>query len=136
MNIYFLIAGTLCFLLGIAHSTLGEYLIFNNKRKAGNLVSTNESCSELLLKKNPELKKLLIESIECEDKTINATIRKAIWNHFSDDLQLNEIEIAKLDAKNTWEQLKKHMPLYSLFQSDRKNSDGDSEVQNPMKLAV
>ena len=28
------------------------------------------------------------------------------------------------------------MPLYSLFQSDRKNSDGDSEVQNPMKLAV
>ena len=28
------------------------------------------------------------------------------------------------------------MPLYFLFQSDRKNSDGDSEVQNPMKLAV
>jgi hypothetical protein len=26
--------------------------------------------------------------------------------------------------------------MYSLFQSDRKNSDGDSEVQNPMKLAV
>lgn len=40
MNIYFLIAGTLCFLLGIAHSTLGEYLIFNNKRKGGNLVPT------------------------------------------------------------------------------------------------
>jgi hypothetical protein len=40
MNLYFLIAGTLCFLLGIAHSTLGEYLIFNNKRKAGNLVTT------------------------------------------------------------------------------------------------
>jgi predicted ATP-dependent endonuclease of OLD family/succinate dehydrogenase flavin-adding protein (antitoxin of CptAB toxin-antitoxin module) len=99
---------------------------------------TNAFCSDLLLKKNPELKKLLTEGIECEDKTKNATIRKALWNHFSTDLQLNEIEIeiAKLDAKNTWEQLKKHMPLYSLFQSDRKNSDGDSEVQNPMKLAV
>lgn len=99
---------------------------------------TNESCSELLLKKNADLKKLLTDEIECEDKTKNATIRKALWNHFSEDLQLNEIEIeiAKLDAKNTWEQLKKHMPLYSLFQSDRKNSDGDSEVQNPMKLAV
>jgi len=99
---------------------------------------TNESCSELLLKKNADLKKLLIDEIECEDKTKNATIRKALWNHYSEDLQLNEIEIeiAKLDAKNTWEQLKKHMPLYSLFQSDRKNSDGDSEVQNPMKLAV
>lgn len=98
---------------------------------------TNESCSELLLKKNADLKKLLTDEIECEDKTKNATIRKALWNHYSEDLQLNEIEIeiAKLDAKNTWEQLKKHMPLYSLFQSDRKNSDGDSEVQNPMKLA-
>lgn len=99
---------------------------------------TNPSCSDLLLKKNSDLKKLLTEDIDCEDKTKNATIRKAIWNHFSTDLQLKEatIEIAKLDAKNTWEQLKKHMPLYSLFQSDRKNSDGDSEVQNPMKLAV
>ncbi len=47
-----------------------------------------------------------------------------------------EIELAKEDAKNTWTQLKNYMPLYSLFQSDRKNSDGDSEVQNPMKLAV
>ena len=99
---------------------------------------TNESCSELLLKKNADLKKLLTDEIECQDKTKNATIRKALWNHYSEDLQLNEIEIeiAKLDAKNTWEQLKKHMPLYTLFQSDRKNSDGDSEVQNPMKLAV
>ncbi len=99
---------------------------------------TNESCAELLLKKNADLKKLLTDGIECEDKTKNATIRKALWNHYSADLQLKEIEIeiAKLDAKNTWEQLKKHMPLYSLFQSDRKNSDGDSEVQNPMKLAV
>ncbi len=99
---------------------------------------TNESCAELLLKKNADLKKLLIDEIECEDKTKNATIRKALWKHFSDDLQLDEIEIeiAKIDAKNTWEQLKKHMPLYYLFQSDRKNSDGDSEVQNPMKLAV
>lgn len=99
---------------------------------------TNPSCSDLLLKKNADLKKLLTDDIECEDKTKNAVIRKAIWNHYSDDLQLNEIEIelAKLDAKNTWEQLKNYMPLYSLFQSDRKNSDGDSEVQDPMKLAV
>ncbi|MCI5145430.1 MAG: ATP/GTP-binding protein, partial [Candidatus Electrothrix sp. AR3] len=44
--------------------------------------------------------------------------------------------LEKEDAKNTWVQLKNYMPLYSLFQSDRKNSDGDSEVQNPMKLAV
>ncbi len=99
---------------------------------------TNSDCSNLLLKKNAELKKLLADNIECEDKTKNAAIRKAIWDHYSDDLQLNEIEIelAKEDAKNTWEQLKNYMPIYSLFQSDRKNSDGDSEIQNPMKFAV
>lgn len=99
---------------------------------------TNSDCSNLLLKKNAELKKLLTDNIVCEDKTKNAVIRKAIWGHYSDDLQLNEIEIelAKEDAKNTWEQLKNYMPLYSLFQSDRKNSDGDSEIQNPMKFAV
>ena len=28
------------------------------------------------------------------------------------------------------------MPVYSLFQSDRKNSDGDSEVQDPLQEAV
>ena len=26
--------------------------------------------------------------------------------------------------------------MYSLFQSDRKNSDGDSEIQDPLKEAV
>lgn len=100
---------------------------------------TNPKCSDLLLKKNQELKKILEqEKIECEDKTRNAIIRKAIWNNFANDLQLNEIEIdaTKEDAKNIWEQLKNYMPLYALFQSDRKNSDGDSEVQDPLKEAV
>lgn len=99
---------------------------------------TNSNCSDLLLKKNADLKKMLTDEIDCTDKTKNAEIRKAIWNHYSDDLQLDvvEIEVAKLDAKNTWGQLKQYMPLYSLFQSDRKNSDGDNEVQDPMKIAV
>jgi predicted ATP-dependent endonuclease of OLD family len=46
------------------------------------------------------------------------------------------IDVTKEEAKNIWDQLKNYMPLYSLFQSDRKNSDGDSEIQDPMKLAV
>ncbi|MCK5029219.1 MAG: ATP-binding protein [Bacteroidales bacterium] len=100
---------------------------------------TNDSCSDLLLKKITDLKKILTsENIDCTDKTKSAVIRNSIWQHYIDDLQLNEIEIdvTKEDAKNIWEQLKKYMPLYSLFQSDRDNSDGDSEVQDPMKLAV
>ena len=100
---------------------------------------TNTDCSELLHKKQSDLKKIIDEkSINGADKTKNASMRKAIWNHYSSDLQLQEVEIdvTKEDAKNIWNQLKNYMPLYSLFQSDRKNSDGDNEIQDPMKLAV
>lgn len=100
---------------------------------------TNTACSDLLLKKISDLKQILTENnIDCEDKTKSAVIRGSIWQHYADDLQLEEIEIdvTKEDAKNIWEQLKKYMPLYALFQSDRGNSDTDSEVQDPMKLAV
>ncbi len=98
---------------------------------------TNPKCSDLLTKKIADLKKDL-GNIECDDKTKSASIRKAIWNHYHDDLQLNEIEIdvSKEDAKNIWDQLKFYMPIYALFQSDRKNSDSDDEVQDPLKAAV
>ncbi|GAB4127680.1 MAG: ATP-binding protein [Ignavibacteriales bacterium] len=100
---------------------------------------TNPSCSDLLSKKITELRGVLDDvDIECEDRTRSAVIRNAIWGHFSDDLQFNDVEIdvTKEDAKNIWNQLKNYMPLYALFQSDRKNSDGDSEVQDPLKEAV
>ncbi|NGX17742.1 ATP-binding protein [Wenzhouxiangella sp. XN24] len=99
---------------------------------------TAPGCAELLLKKNSDLKKLLDDQgLECQDRTKNAELRKAIWNGQGDlELREIEIEVAKIDAKNIWEQLKSYMPLYSLFQADRKNSDGDSEIQDPMRLAV
>lgn len=100
---------------------------------------THNNCSDLLLKKIRDLQTILTNNdITCENRTKSAVVRKAIWEHYSTELELQEIEIdvTKEDAKNIWEQLKKYVPLYSLFQSDRKNSDGDSEVQNPMKLAV
>ena len=100
---------------------------------------TNPNCSDLLLKKNSELKAILRENgIICEDQKVNSLMRKAIWNYYSDNLELREIEIdaSKEDAKKIWEKLSQYLPIYSLFQSDRKNSDGDSEVQDPLKEAV
>lgn len=103
---------------------------------------TNKSCSNLLQLKNEELKrKLELENINCENKSVNAVMRNAIWRHFeaTDGLQLDttEVEVAtKGDAKSIWENLQTYLPLYSLFQSDRKNTDGDSEVQDPLKAAV
>ncbi len=99
---------------------------------------TNPNCADLLLKKISDLKKLLTVDMSCDDKTRSAVIRKAIWEHYADNLELQEVEIelAKMDEKNIWDQLKSYLPLYALFQSDRKNSDGDSEIQDPLKLAV
>lgn len=100
---------------------------------------SNPDCADLLLKKQKDLQAIIRKkSIPCDDEKKNAVMRKSIWSHYSDELQLSDVEIdvTKEDAKNIWDQLKNYMPLYSLFQSDRKNCDGDSEIQDPMKLAV
>lgn len=100
---------------------------------------TNPECKDLLLKKNTDLKRIISsKEIECENQSVNAAMRKAIWKYYADDLNLQDIEIdaSKEDAKKIWDKLSSYMPVYSLFQSDRKNSDGDSEVQDPLKEAV
>src|SRR5690606_1082895 len=97
------------------------------------------SCANLLQLKDAELRRILEgESIECGDRTKNAMMRTAIWSHFEDDLQLSEIEldVSKGETTSICENLQSSFPLYTLFQSDRKNSDGDSEVQDPLKEAV
>lgn len=40
MNHYWFIAGILCIILGLAHSILGELLIFKSMRRPGNIVPT------------------------------------------------------------------------------------------------
>ncbi|MBL5979361.1 ATP-binding protein [Comamonas sp. NyZ500] len=99
---------------------------------------TNTACKDLLFKKISELQKIVdTQEFACADKTKNAELRKAIWGAQSDlELKSCEIEIAKIESKDLWDKLKAYMPLFTLFQSDRKNSDGDGEIQDPMKLAV
>ncbi len=55
-------------------------------------------------------------------KTQKLEVRKSIWSYYSDDLQLDDIdiELTKIDAKNFWVQLKSYLPVYALFQSNRK----------------
>ena len=100
---------------------------------------TNTNCKDLLLKKNADLKRIIEnKGIACENQNINAVMRKAIWDNYEDNLELQDIEIdvSKEDAKKIWDKLCTYMPVYSLFQADRKNSDGDNEVQDPLKEAV
>jgi predicted ATP-dependent endonuclease of OLD family len=100
---------------------------------------TNPECADMLHKKQADLRKIIdAKAITDADKNKNASMRQSIWRHYAADLQLADVEIdvSKVDEKNVWNQLKNYMPLYSLFQSDRKNGDGDSEIQDPMKLAT
>ena len=65
-------------------------------------------------------------------------MRAAIWSHYAGNLELKsvEIDVTKGDAKSIWGKLNAILPVYSLFQSDRKNSDSDNEIQDPLKEAV
>lgn len=54
---------------------------------------TNPNCSNLIYKKQKELKSLAEQlGLSC-DKTKNAEMRKAIWAHFSNALELREQEL-------------------------------------------
>ena len=103
---------------------------------------THESLKDLLTLKISELKQRAQEldvDLSDEDKRIASRIRKAIRNKFSDEdieLEGTEIPVNKEGAKQIWEQLKSYLPLYALFKVDRPNVDQDSEVQDPMKIAI
>lgn len=99
-----------------------------------------ESYDDLLQLTQPQLRTRMRDLGVNEDgvnRNSNPAMRAAIWGH-SSDLQLVDTNIAvtKADSKQIWDRLSAHLPLFALFQSDRASRDSDSEVQDPMKLAV
>lgn len=71
------------------------------------------------------------------DARSNVELRKAIFNSFDNlELALKMIPVKVEGVKPIWDKLSLHLPIFTLFQSDRTSSDSDSEVQDPMKLAV
>ena len=95
---------------------------------------TNPLCSDLLHKTDRDLRAVIADkAIECSDRSVNAVMRSSIWAHYSDNLELGpvEIDITKGDAKSIWGKINAILPVFSLFQSDRKNSDSDNEIQDP-----
>lgn len=70
--------------------------------------------------------------------SVNTELRGAIWAH-ADDLRLQKTEVSLFQAtesKKVWEQIKRSLPIYALFKSDRTSTDQDAEAQDPMKTAV
>jgi len=119
-------------------------IYLNGKLKETSILANhpnNPSLKDLLSLKISELKTraqdLSIDLSE-EDKRVSSKIRKAIRENINEEIELEEISILvdKEGTKQIWEQLKNYMPLCALFQSDRENVDQDSEVQDPMRIAI
>lgn len=101
---------------------------------------TAEGVGDLLQLKNADLKKRAKElnvNLSGTDKKVNADIREQIRNSIA-DLKLAPIMIPLNDdnAKSVWTGLKKYIPAFALFKSDRESTDQDPEAQDPLKAAI
>ena len=99
-----------------------------------------EHVGELLLRNQGELI-AIVKQLAIEEGTIdlrsNVSMRRAIRDATAPlTLARAEIPLDKEDAKRIWDLLKLQLPIYAFFRSDRPSQDGDSEVQNPLKIAV
>ena len=100
----------------------------------------SNNVGDLLTLKIADLKKraedLSVDTSQIDNR-VNAQVRRAIWEATNDlELQIKDIPLDAEDAKKIWEQLKKELPTFSLFKSDRTSTDQDDEAQDPMKAAV
>ena len=101
---------------------------------------TIDGAKDLLQLKNSDLKKRAQElgiDLEGIDQRVNAQIRARIRDHF-DNLNLSPsmIPLNKDNAKKIWTELRKYLPAFALFKSDRTSTDQDPEAQDPLKAAV
>jgi len=100
---------------------------------------STEGYSHLHMLKNAALKELyedLMNPLEV-DKRSNVQLRRAIWESAGDlSLILQLVSLEEEDGKKVWTKIKEVLPIFALFQADRPSKDDDSEVQDPMKLAI
>ena len=102
---------------------------------------SSKGFQDLLQLKISDLKKRANElsvDISGIDAKIKSAIRRCIWDSEKPQLSLDlrEVPLQSEDAGKIWDQLKKKMPTYALFKSDRPSTDQDAEAQDPMKAAV
>ena len=101
---------------------------------------TVDGGKDLLQLKNPDLKKRAKElgvDLDGVDQKVNAQIRDCIRNHLGDlALSRTKIPLNEENAKKIWTELKKYLPAFAFFKSDRASTDQDPEAQDPLKAAV
>lgn len=115
---------------------------FKNGKKIGTSIVANypiaSELHDIHLKSISDLKKILDNhGLEVEDNRKSSLIRKKLFANIENEgLTIKEIAIDEPGTKQIWSSLEQYMPLYELFQSDRKNVDQDDEVQSPVKLLI
>lgn len=99
---------------------------------------STEKVNDLLSLTNSKLK-VRAKDLEVtpENLSVNKVIREAIWNNCP-DLKFKEqlIPLNGDDTKKIYAKINNYLPVFTLFQSDRTSNDGDSEITEPMQLAV
>jgi len=101
---------------------------------------TTAGANDLLQLKNPDLKARARElgvNLAGVDQKVNAQIRARIREHVG-ELEVKPIKIPlnEDNAKKIWTELRKYLPAFALFKSDRASTDQDPEAQDPLKAAV
>jgi putative ATP-dependent endonuclease of the OLD family len=101
---------------------------------------SKKGVSDLLQLKNSDLKKRAQElnvDLTNIDQKVNAQLRARIRAQIGKlDPHPRLIPLNEENAKNIWEGLRKYLPAFALFKSDRPSTDQDPEAQDPLKAAV
>ncbi|MCU7858581.1 MAG: ATP-binding protein, partial [Candidatus Thiodiazotropha sp. (ex Lucinoma kastoroae)] len=116
--------------------TTAVYLIANHP--------SDERLRELLSKKNTPLKNYAEElgvDLEGVNKRKNPPIREAIRNHVGGDRAVQELKVdGNVDnednIKAVWTSLKRVLPVFSLFKTDKSFDDKDSDIKDPLQSAI
>jgi predicted ATP-dependent endonuclease of OLD family len=104
----------------------------------------DQRIKDILSKKNSQLKSLAEDlGIDLTDvnKAKNPPIRQKIREFIGGERALMELKVdGNIDTednlKAVWSSLKKLLPVFSLFKVDKTLDDKDSDVQDPMKVAI
>ena len=105
---------------------------------------THEDCVDLLQQKNSDLKTIVKKlGIEKQaSQASNPSMREAIRTKIGkENLSLKSGRVlvdgsGETGMKQVYKKLSEYLPHYALFRSDRPSTDADSEVQDPMKIAI
>ncbi|MEQ1599836.1 MAG: ATP-binding protein [Methylotenera sp.] len=104
----------------------------------------DERLANLLSMKNTQLKNLAEElgvDLAGVNKTKNPPIRQSIRNFIGGNKAQKELKVdGNIDGednlKTIWSSLKKLLPVFSLFKSDKTFDDKDGDIKNPLQAAV